>query len=320
MQAISYTLPQLFQDRQALESGDQQLVQRSSQSRIEAQTKTKANLSLVTAEGDTVTISVKSHFRAKLTTYDFLGQKGDSLLSLHAENFRATAKSSVDIKVKGDLNAEEWADIQTLLEKFEELAKEFFSGSIDTGFANILDNGFANILASKDLDTITSFNASLKFSQRIRIKQRAREEFGQAIPSPVSGSVSPGQRPITAESTDQFIDNLVKETQETQLLREQFRQSALADSAHSAGKKFEDILGGLAGLVKSVLDKLADQQDFGTSKRTLATHIRAEFVQKLKFSFRQKETQELGPQSQQPAEPISDQNDASPANTENSPV
>ena len=172
MQAISHTLPRLFQDRQALESRDQQLVQRTSQSRIEAQTKTKAVLSLVTAEGDTVTISAKSYFRAKLTTYDFLGQKGDSLVSRHAENFRATAKNSFDIKVKGDLNAEELADIQTLLEKFEDMANEFFSGSIDTGFADVLDTGFADVLdtgfadvlASEDLDTITSFNASLKFS------------------------------------------------------------------------------------------------------------------------------------------------------------
>ncbi len=173
-------------------------------------------------------------------------------------------------------------------------------------FADVLDTGFADVLASEDLDTITSFNASLKFSQRIRIKQRTREEFGQAIPSPVSGSAAPGQTPITAKGTDQFVDNLVKKTQGTQSLREQFGQSVPADLA---GKQFEDTLGGLAGLLKAVLDKLADQQDFGTSKRKLATHVRAEFVQKLKFSLRLRETLGLGPQSQQPAEHIPDQAD-----------
>ena len=109
MQAISQTLPQLFQGHQALESGDQQLVQRSSQSRIHTQTKTKAELSLVTAEGD----------------------------------------------------------------------------------------------------TITSFDASLKSSPHIRIKQRTREEYAQAIPSPVSGSTDPGQTPITAKGIDQFANNLI---------------------------------------------------------------------------------------------------------------
>ena len=207
---------------QALESEDEQLIQRCSQSRIHMQTKTKPELSLVTAEDDTVTISAKSHFRAKLTTYDFLGQKGYSLVSRHAENFRATAKNSFNIKVKGDLNAEELADIQTLLEKFEDLANEFFSGSIDTGFANMLDTGFADVLASEDLDTITSFDAPLKFSQRIHIKQRTREEFSQAIPPSVSGSASPGRTPILAEGIEQF---------------------GQPDPADPPGKQFEDTLG-----------------------------------------------------------------------------
>ena len=178
------------------------------------QTKTKAELSLVTAEDDTVTISAKSHFRAKLTTYDFLGQKGYSLVSRHAENFRATAKNSFNIKVKGDLNAEELADIPALPEKFEDLANEFFSGSIDTGFADVL--------ASEDLDTITSFDAPLKFSQRIHIKQRTREEFSQAIPPSVSGSASPGRTPILAEGIEQF---------------------GQPDPADPPGKQFEDTLG-----------------------------------------------------------------------------
>ena len=105
MRANSHTLPHVFLGRQALKSGDQQIIQRSSQNRIHTQTKTKAELSLVTAEGGTVTISAKSPFQAELPNYDLLGQKGDTLVSQHTENFWATAKNSFNIEVKGDLSA-----------------------------------------------------------------------------------------------------------------------------------------------------------------------------------------------------------------------
>ncbi len=211
------------------------------------------------------------------------------MVSQHTENFWATAKSSFDLKVKGDLSAEQLADIQTLLEKFEDLASDFFSGSRDTSGTGLVD--ILSSLASEDLDTITSFDALLKFSQRIR------EEYGRALPSPVSGSTDPGQTPTTAEGIYQFVNNLIKETRETPPLRERLRQSDPVGPPPPSRlpRAQKDTLSQLAGMLNAVLDKPADQQDFGTSKRKLATHVRAEFVQKLKFSLKHKETLELGP-------------------------
>ena len=272
------------------------LLQRSDSSRVAIHTQAQAEFSLVTAEGDTVTISASSFARTNFTTYDFLGRSGDALVSRHSEDFRAQLESRFDISVIGDINEAELADILALLEDFEALADDFFSGS--------LEPSLATTLAADNFEHIAGFDASLTFSQRVHIIQRTQErvtQLGQNQHSqPESTSDTSPQRAqlsedlfptqtiyrpvITAESIDEFIETLLQKAEEVRVaLSQVVEPSRLAEAAALN----EETLSQLADLLNSILDQLAERQKFDPPKQNLATHVQAEFSQQLNFTFQQ---------------------------------
>lgn len=81
-----------------------------------SETRTQADISLMTAEGDKVTLSVSSLLQAAYASYDARGRLAGQQLGFQADAWQLATSHQTAIGVEGALNDAERADINHLLE------------------------------------------------------------------------------------------------------------------------------------------------------------------------------------------------------------
>jgi hypothetical protein len=91
----------------------------------------KTTLQFVTQEGDVVDLTLRT--RTALDMAGAAGSGADGVVA--AGSARVIAGSRLAIHVQGNLNDEEMAAIQDVLTQVEDLAAQFYAGSVDTAFA-----------------------------------------------------------------------------------------------------------------------------------------------------------------------------------------
>jgi hypothetical protein len=150
-----------------------------------------ASLSVVTKEGDTVTLSAS--YDASVT-YAAMGRRGHHG---HGASFMsAQSQSSVSLQVTGDLNAQELADIRQVVERFMQDMRAMERG----GDASVAD------VATFDATTLQSISATASTSTTVTLAGLSGR--GPAQPTPVVPVVTagPGQdspaRPAGLTSED----------------------------------------------------------------------------------------------------------------------
>lgn len=106
------------------------------------------DLAIQTAEGDvaTLTISQKQKFTATQSTQRSAPEANDSFTLDSAEVLK------VQMAVKGDLNAQEKASIQTLVQQVSSVAENFFAGDMQQAI-----HGAAGISIQGQADTLTAY-------------------------------------------------------------------------------------------------------------------------------------------------------------------
>jgi hypothetical protein len=82
---------------------------------VQAETHTSADITLVTAEGDKVTLSTDAMLQAAYTRYDARGRLRGYGLEWHAETFQLASANDISLQIEGDLNDAERADIEQAL-------------------------------------------------------------------------------------------------------------------------------------------------------------------------------------------------------------
>jgi hypothetical protein len=81
---------------------------------VQAETRTSADITLVTAEGDKVTLSTDTLLAAAYTRYDARGRLQGHRTEGHAETLELASANDVSLHIDGNLNDAERADIQQL--------------------------------------------------------------------------------------------------------------------------------------------------------------------------------------------------------------
>lgn len=128
--------------------------------------KQKTNLEIVTQEGDTVRLSLKSKQDVSVSGVASSSRDGTASVGLAT----VISGSKFTISVEGDLNEDETAAIQNVLTKVEALSEKFFQGDVETAFAAAADlNIDTGQLASVELD--------LKLRQRLETVAFASTPF-----------------------------------------------------------------------------------------------------------------------------------------------
>jgi len=155
---------------------------------VKASQSQTADITIVTAEGDTVTWSSSKAAEWSFTTYNAQGQVGGS-----AELHRTSAFS---ISVEGDLNREELKDIRRAIRTIQKAANDVLKGHEEKAASRTAR------LAS--LDQIASIDADMEFHREVSVTQVAARTETTAIPesaeAPVSDTTSIPQEAAAVET------------------------------------------------------------------------------------------------------------------------
>jgi hypothetical protein len=215
---------------------------------VNADTQTKADVTIMTAEGDKVTLSASTALHAMYTSYDMRGRVSDQRVAAHSNALQLTSSQQTTVTVEGDLSEAELADIQHLLGSLEEMVGDFLAGD--------LDGVMSQALSTDNLDSLAGFDATFVYTQQVTVEQRYT---AQGMVSQVPVTSSPAR--ITGQSVQHLLDRMLKAVRESQ-----------ADPEKLAKK--------LPKFATRLMEKFADEHGLEAPKSKLARHLLPEFLRR----------------------------------------
>lgn len=150
---------------------------------IDTRTQVSADLTVVTAEGDRVTLAADSALHASYTSYDARGRVRGQSLNIHAEALEAVAADRLTVTVEGNVNEQELTDIQRLFSRIAGIATDFFTGAPDQELAQTLD--------LRDFSALASFDATLELTHQVHIEQLVSATGGRRRPEVLAATTLP---------------------------------------------------------------------------------------------------------------------------------
>jgi hypothetical protein len=228
------------------------------------------DISLMTAAGDTVTISAQSAFQAGLVSYDYRGRLNNHEASLQGGTLQVSSESSLAIAVEGDLNQEECSEIKKLVAKLEKLGADCFFQPLGDSLARTLDLG--------DFAAIASFAAHMSYEQQGTVAQQVKEEFATPADSsptaPEQIAVSPFPNASTAASSA-FSAPEAEEVDAQVIAADSMRKfvNTLLDAIKDIKLDGEKTTEKAARLFAQLFKKLSKELQFDQAKQKLADHI-----------------------------------------------
>ncbi|MFZ5863477.1 MAG: hypothetical protein ACOYXR_11635 [Nitrospirota bacterium] len=156
--------------------------------RAKLKTKVGAQLTVLTTEGDVVTISGRSSLRVSCGTYDRCGRYGDDA---GTTVLRASLRQQFSLSIQGTLSDQELADIDSLLGTIEEVFNRAMSAAPDGASAAGL-----SLSALDGLDSISAVTGALTYSSKVSATyvvpaptpaEPPAAEAGDPVPSETAG-------------------------------------------------------------------------------------------------------------------------------------
>lgn len=135
---------------------------------------------LTTQEGDRVTISANSF--AQLALASEQAQSGGA--SYSGVSFQSSSDKEFALAVQGDLNKDELAAINQLLEQVVDLAGDFYSGDIGSAFAKAMELGYDSQQISEfslDLSQTTQSRAVAAYQELEPVSAWDKPSLGQGF-------------------------------------------------------------------------------------------------------------------------------------------
>ena len=132
-------------------------------SQISVQSKTQSGLSIVTAEGDKVTLSTNTAYQGIGVQYNARGVLEGQALTLRANTLESEFISQKQVTIEGDLNEQEVQDINKIIKQVNGLTNNVKSGNLKAAVAN-----GQNISAS---GTIASIDVKIQHAESIKLSQ-----------------------------------------------------------------------------------------------------------------------------------------------------
>ena len=120
----------------------------------EAGSLTSADFTIVTAEGDKVTLSANSAQGVLFQQYTAQGGAAGLPIQVRAEEFSAFSTSEFQIPVEGTLSEQEAADIERFLVTSKNIISNLLKGEIDEAVAQTAGLGNLDSLTSADLEVV----------------------------------------------------------------------------------------------------------------------------------------------------------------------
>ncbi|GEM_PF-6512425 len=156
-----------------------------------------ADITIITDDGDTVTISAENSLKTSYSTYSGLLRSASASAKIEGYDYSSELSSSLSLSVTGELDSEEYKDILKAVKTIESLMEKPFTGSMED--LNKLAQEFGG------LDTLSSLDAS------IRIEESMSYEQTQAVVSEAVDSKGEGKRGNSEwAKMDHALDSILK--------------------------------------------------------------------------------------------------------------
>ncbi|MDA0739808.1 MAG: hypothetical protein O2999_13435 [Nitrospirae bacterium] len=172
-----------------------------SYSKVDVHTQTQTGLTILTAEGDKVTLSTNAAFQGTGVKYNARGVAEGQALTLRSNSLEGSFISEKQITIEGDLNEQEIQDIKKIVNQVNGLREDVASGDLNTILANGEQIKASGSIASVDLKIKHSESVS---AQQAFIQQKTKNEQSAY---PFGAINNDGQNPSTPSSTS-FLDLL----------------------------------------------------------------------------------------------------------------
>jgi len=173
---------------------------------IQASTDFSGTFSVVTAEGDKVTLSIDSEEDFRYVNYGYKVRSDDQRLEVNGESTEYSLSQTLGLTVEGDLNEQEVADLTKLFKKVKNIISNFFRGQDEQAFAKTakLADQFDNFstLAGLDLSmdvtrSVTAIAAQLATQQMAEPVSLPSAPAEGTVGSPAPQQTATGGEPST---------------------------------------------------------------------------------------------------------------------------
>jgi hypothetical protein len=166
--------------------------------RLNASTETHTDLSVTTAGGDRVTLSAESLLRASYADLNYQSTDQQYRLDLHGTDSQIQFGNSIELSIQGELDQQEQADLQQLVDKLQKVVKQFLRGDSE--------GALSNALQIDDLGTVAAFELNVQQVQQVAITQEhhtsAAAQASQLQPRSTNDQATP------PSLVDQIVDNI----------------------------------------------------------------------------------------------------------------
>ncbi len=227
----------------------------TNQFQARSQTLTNTNLSVVTAEGDRVSLSAGSEVKTSIGTYTFQGFVDGQAASLQTQQFSTSTQKNFHLLVEGDLNEQEQADIQEFLQSAQKILQELTTGNIQDATTTVASLG--------KLDTLSQAALFVRQSTSVSVATQSTRLAVQEDPGRTESSK--GRSSFKSEPTSSLEQILQK-------LREAQEQSQLDP---------ETLVSRLPKLATTLLQSLKDESDSTDSSPSILKQIQKVFLDSL---------------------------------------
>ena len=248
--------------------------QSSRLNRLSVSEEQQADVDIVTAEGDRVTLSSDYSAAASLATYEHLALSDSGYRHIEAQMLNFQMEQDIAVTVEGDLNPQELADIKSLISDLGTMFKEFLAsgGQESPG----IDEEFAKLSSLRSVQAQFEYSASVGYlsaqsdemtiggpvpvpslpEAEAPVAATAQQAAPAVDPPPVATPLPPPPAetaPLADRMTQKVRDSGVKPQKILKLLKKFLKQFLKGMGAHAGGDAEKAKRG------ESVLEKFFDQ-------------------------------------------------------------
>jgi hypothetical protein len=166
-----------------------------------------ADITIVTSEGDTVTLSSSKSAELSFATYNAQGQVGGSSGTISGMSAELHRTSDLSITVDGDLSKDELKDIRSAIRIIQKAANDVLKGHDEKASARA-----ANLAG---LAQIASIDADLEFNREVSVTQLSTQSDTSAIPESTEAPASDTQQTEPQEAVTPAPASIPAETPTT---------------------------------------------------------------------------------------------------------
>lgn len=197
------------------------------------------DLTIVTKEGDRVTLSANSYSLAQFSTYNARGSIDGRDTEISGATTITINSSRFNLSVEGDLNEQELNEISKVVDSINKVTNQLFDGNTDEALGTALELTNLSSLQSVDARVEAYRKVSLGYAQITTNGPTPSNNSRSTLPSDATSSDQVQSR--TPESHSKTLDSL------SQLIKD-------------SGIDVDKFLRPLNSLFKDLFDRLSDQE------------------------------------------------------------